>query len=900
MSQRAAAAAAARGKSRQQSGSKRSLSRGGSGHAAQQRQQLAEAEPMQAPLIAGAAQQSSGSLGFSPQAAPIPRRTGSVSHWKSSVRPTRAQPELKTEDLIRYLRSRPHTAFSRKARHFLLCMALCHTCLPEVRADTGEVDFQAASPDELALVQAARDLGYLLVDRPAQSIRLQFRDFDGSTITETYEVLDVIEFSSKRKRMSIIVRMPDGRIVLFSKGADSVILPRLKQNHMAIQKASAVERRASKRKSVDQERAMRRMSTPGTPRQSINLARSSMSHLKGVVASRRSSIRRYGETSRRSSAAVTEGVDEWLTRREREDMDLQSGGNDEAYQTPHSALTTGGGSGRQLSRDSALAAAPPSFAAGDELDGLVDEALAVDEGAVFERCFQHIDDFASEGLRTLLFAYRVVDDDDYKKWKTIYHEATTSLANRQDRIEAAADLIEQGFDLAGATAIEDKLQQGVPETIDKLRRANIKIWMLTGDKRETAINIAHSARLCKPFSEVYILDAEDGGGLQERIASTLVDVGRGMTPHSVVVIDGHTLGVVEADDEMKMLFFDLAARGDSVICCRASPSLKATLVKCIRENVHLSMTLAIGDGANDIAMIQESHVGVGISGREGLQAARIADYSIAQCRFLQRLLLVHGRWNYIRTGKYILATFWKEIVFYLVQALYQRYNGYTGTSLYESWSLTVFNNLFTSLHVILLGIFEKEQQTETQHAVPELYTFGQRNKGFNYWQYLGWMFMGVAEALLIYNTLYGIYNISLFSIDTSLFAMGSLAFTVCVLFINIKMLYVSLTFFAHPSSFQSPLSPFPLLPLAPSPFPLRMIRCPYFSWFPLLPSILTCPAESSSSAITPSSRGSASSSPSQAGSCGISSSRRSTTRNPGRTSFITCSPRTSAATGPGG
>ncbi len=130
------------------------------------------------------------------------------------------------------------------------------------------------------------------------------------------------------------------------------------------------------------------------------------------------------------------------------------------------------------------------------------------------------------------------------------------------------------------------------------------------------------------------------------------------------------------------------------------------------------MTLAIGDGANDIAMIQASHVGVGISGREGLQAARIADYSIAQFRFLQRLLFVHGRWNYIRTGKYILATFWKEMVFYLVQALYQRYNGYTGTSLYESWSLTVFNTLFTSLPVILLGIFEKDLRADTLLAVP--------------------------------------------------------------------------------------------------------------------------------------------------------------------------------------
>ncbi len=236
------------------------------------------------------------------------------------------------------------------------------------------------------------------------------------------------------------------------------------------------------------------------------------------------------------------------------------------------------------------------------------------------------------------------------------------------------------------------------------------------------------------------------------------------------------------------MFFDLAARVDSVICCRASPSQKATLVQCIRDQVPGSSTLAIGDGANDIAMIQTSHVGIGISGREGLQAARISDFSIAQFRFLQRLLFVHGRWNYIRTGKYILGTFWKEIVFYLVQAQYQRYNGYTGTSLYEPASLTVFNTLFTSLPVILLGIFEKDLQAETLLAVPELYTYGQKNKGFSFRLYLAWMFIAAVESVLIFHTIYEVYVNALFTIDTSLFAMGACAFTVCVVFINLKML----------------------------------------------------------------------------------------------------------------
>ena len=283
--------------------------------------------------------------------------------------------------------------------------------------------------------------------------------------------------------------------------------------------------------------------------------------------------------------------------------------------------------------------------------------------------------------------------------------------------------------------------------------------MLTGDKRETAINIAHSARICKPFSELYILDSTQGD-LQEKLASTLIDVGRGMVPHSVVVIDGQTLTIVEQDESLRILFFDLVTRVDSVICCRASPSQKANLVKCIRRQVPSSVTLAIGDGANDIAMIQASHVGIGISGKEGLQAARISDYSIAQFRFLQRLLFVHGRWNYIRTGKYILGTFWKEVIFYLVQAQYQQHNGYTGTSIYESSSLAVFNTLFTSLPVIIPGIFEKDLSAATLLAVPELYSFGQKNKAFNIKLYVGWMLMAVIESVLLFNATYYIYAIS--------------------------------------------------------------------------------------------------------------------------------------------
>ncbi|KFY76639.1 hypothetical protein V499_03770 [Pseudogymnoascus sp. VKM F-103] len=705
------------------------------------------------------------------------RALASTQFLKTAARSIRAQSDqLKTQQLLEYLRHKPHGVFARKARFFLLSLALCHTCLPETQED-GTIDFQAASPDELALVRAAQDLGYMVIDRAAQTITLKTRP-NGSTGPETvevYTVLDVIEFTSKRKRMSIIVRFPDGRRCVFCKGADSAVVKRLKLSHLATQKRAEVERRSSMRKSMDAEQALRRRSDAynGSPRnsmsidlnRSLDLARTSLG-----AAPRTSGV---GNRFR----PFREEMKSWLEDRET-NTEPHSAANSIEYASPKTSL--------QMPRKSF---ASVIIDEDEYFDHMVDESLAVNEAAVFERCFQHIEDFATEGLRTLLYGYKFIDEQEYNVWKKVYHDAATSLVDRQELIEAAGDLIEQDFDLAGATAIEDKLQKGVPETIEKLRRANIKLWMLTGDKRETAINIGHSCRLIKDYSKVIILDTTLST-VEQLMATSLLDIGQGSVAHSVVVVDGQTLSDIEANETLSQLFFSLAVHADSVICCRASPSQKALLVRKIRLRVNGSVTLAIGDGANDIAMIQEAHVGIGITGKEGLQAARISDYSIAQFRFLQKLLLVHGRWNYVRTGKYVLGTFWKEMLFYLTQALYQRWNGYSGTSFYESWSLSMFNTLFTSLPVIFLGILEQDLSAATLLAVPELYSQGQRGEAFNIRKYFGWMFMATLEAGLVYFMVVSLFSWPAISGDDGIFAMGDLSFGICVVIINTKLLFI--------------------------------------------------------------------------------------------------------------
>jgi phospholipid-translocating ATPase len=690
--------------------------------------------------------------------------------WQSSARPAKTQPELRTHDMIRYIMQKPYSNFARKTRLFLLSIALCHTCLPEKQED-GTMDFQASSPDELALVRAAQELGYLIVNRELGTLTLNYSttlDATGDQISETYELLDVIEFSSKRKRMSVLVRFPNKRICVITKGADSVIMQRLKLASLASRKVAEIETRASRRKSMEAQSAIARRSSVQVDRKH-SLSRPSIS------------MGRRSMNSQRLQPVRAE-VDNWLKEREQE-VDLSNLEDNEQFysaRSPRASTQLGGG---RLSLAISEARSSMQF---DEEEDLVDEALVNDEVAVIERCFQHINDFATEGLRTLLYAYRFLTEDEYASWKKGFMEATTSLVDRELKIERAGELIEMDLDLAGATAIEDKLQVGVPEAIDKLRRASIKMWMLTGDKRETAINIGHSCRLIKDYSTVIVLD-EELGEVDKAIASGIISINDGAVAHCVVVIDGQTLAMIEENMALEALFYDLAIKADSVVCCRASPSQKAKLVKAIRHRVKNSVTLAIGDGANDIAMIQEAHVGIGITGKEGLQAARTSDYSIAQFRFLTKLLLVHGRWNYIRTCKYVVGTFWKEMLFYLTQALYQRYNGYTGTSLYESWSLAMFNTLFTSLPVIFMGIFEKDLAASTLLAVPELYTKGQRDGGFNIKIYLGWMFMAASEAMVVYFSMLGLFGQVAFTEDNSLFAMGDLTFTACVILINLKM-----------------------------------------------------------------------------------------------------------------
>ncbi|KAK4222902.1 hypothetical protein QBC38DRAFT_65854 [Podospora fimiseda] len=673
------------------------------------------------------------------------------SRWKSTGRPDRVQPNLTTADMLEYIRLNPDSAFSKRATEYLLGLALCHTCLPEEKE--GGIDFQAASPDELALVRAAQELGFLVIKRATQSITLRLSNGDDEYTESTYQILDVVEFDSKRKRMSIIVRCPDGRIWLLIKGADSVILPRLKLADLAAEKAEKL------RQSLDLERETLRRSESREPRNSFG-GRPSMAIRRSITLARHNSKQ---PDSRMSLDLDT--LEALTPARSRPQL------------------------GRTISFNITSTSAPSPLASPSEsVQPAFPSSCVLDEATTITSTLRHLNEFSTEGLRTLLFAHRFLTESEYASFKSLHQTASTSLIDRESLLEAAVDTIESSLSLLGASGIEDKLQLGVPETISRLRRANIKIWMLTGDKRETAVNIAHSARICLPYSTIFTLDNAPGNPpLDSQLSTISSSIPEAI--HSVLVLDGPTLSVLQSSQELFDRFVSLSLIIHSVILSRATPLQKSLLVTSLRSASKKSITLSIGDGLNDLSMLSSAHIGIGISGREGLQAARVADYSIAQFRFLAKLLLVHGRWNYSRTAKFVLSTFWKEFFFSMSAALYQRYNGYTGTSLYESASLLVSTTVFTSLCVILPGVWEQDLRAYTLMAVPELYVYGQRRRGLNLSRFSAWILAAALEGVGVFFlcwTLYGGMGNAAVK-DGGLYALGNLVFSVNIMWINMKL-----------------------------------------------------------------------------------------------------------------
>ncbi|KAH9330122.1 hypothetical protein KI387_002230, partial [Taxus chinensis] len=359
---------------------------------------------------------------------------------------------------------------------------------------------------------------------------------------------------------------------------------------------------------------------------------------------------------------------------------------------------------------------------------------------------------------------------EYKRWNEEFTEAKNTLGpDREAKLEAVADKIERELILVGATAVEDKLQQGVPQCIDKLAQAGIKIWVLTGDKVETAINIGFACSLLRQgmkqilitldTPEINTLEAQGNKDeiskvcqksveKQIKAAETQVTSVRSKDDVYALIIDGKSL-TYALNKDIKHIFLRTATECASVICCRVSPKQKALVTRLVKEGTGKT-TLGIGDGANDVGMIQEADIGVGISGVEGMQAVMASDFSIAQFRFLERLLLVHGHWCYGRIATMICYFFYKNITFGITLFYFEAYASFSAQPAYNDWYMSLFNVFFTSMPVIALGVFEQDVSARVCHQFPLLYQEGIQNALFGWDRIVGWMFNGVCSSTIIF------------------------------------------------------------------------------------------------------------------------------------------------------
>eukprot|EP00054_Salpingoeca_dolichothecata_P027919 m.208040 g.208040 ORF g.208040 m.208040 type:complete len:1154 (-) comp26079_c0_seq4:30-3491(-) len=562
------------------------------------------------------------------------------------------------EQLAAHIASDPGECDDPTRLHlFLLNLAACNTVVPTYvdktetenpgtgrrdshfnnPADLANLSYEAESPDEAALVDAARVYDYTLITSTTETTVIRIK---GQSVT--YQLLQVLPFNSKRKRMSVILRLPNGKIRMLTKGADS-----------AIQKA------------------------------------------------------------------LVPGVDEGLLKKTQEQI----------------------------------------------------------------LCY------AKLGLRTLSFAYRDLDEDYYQKWAENHLSATTDHNHRKQRVEDSILEIETQLTLLGATGVEDKLQVGVPRTIASLREAGIKVWVLTGDKQETAIEIARTCQLVTDEMHLILLNSEAAikqaenaaadvrGQLYDLIADARKEAALGK--ELALVVDGATLAYALPDtedteeqaegkigclkkkdvkdpDSVSQLFLRLALLTKVVVCCRVIPLQKAKVVELVKVNEKV-MTLSIGDGANDVSMIQMADVGVGISGQEGMQAVMASDFAIAQFRFLEKLLLVHGHWSYIRIARMILYFFYKNAFFVFIIYWFQVFNGFSGQVAIEQLYLSTFNLAWTSLPIMIFAIFEQDVPDTILIANPILYEEGRLDlayRGF-FWPYL---LDALYQSVILFFIPYAAYN----------------------------------------------------------------------------------------------------------------------------------------------
>ena len=556
---------------------------------------------------------------------------------------------------------------------YFILLSTCHDVFPE--KDKENIKYQGSSPDDIALVKGAQQLGYEFIEKNFTNIKV-FNRINEEMLE--FEIHCIIPFDSERKRMSVILKdIKKNRYILFSKGSDSVMLEGL----------------SSKNKPL---------------------------------------------------------ITKFSYNEEQEEIE------------------------------------------------------------------QILNKFSREGLRILTMGFKELSPKLFTSFIKKYNDLRKHNPNH---LYELYNEIEKDLTFLGCSAIEDKLQYGVPETINILMTCGIRIWVLTGDKQDTAEQIGRQCHLIDDEMKLFNLSTIDGNrndiyekmsllveqfDLEQFLEETKIDLDQIMDTlceegtieehigNIALIIDGITLLNVLNDKHLRKMFFLLGVISKSVICCRVTPNQKSQVIKLVKSFGNF-VTLSIGDGANDVPMILEASIGIGISGKEGTQAVRSADYAIGQFRFLEKLILFYGRNGYIKISKYICYYFYKNMVLVFTELLFVFYNGFSGQIFFPDWYGTMFNAVFTSWPCLFVFAFEKEHDVLTCKKFPILYRAGPKNILFNLKIFWIYVIYGIIHSILCFiipaYSLFGIVDSNGNTFNN--WRIATVSFSVVIHVVSMKLLIIS-------------------------------------------------------------------------------------------------------------
>ena len=426
-------------------------------------------------------------------------------------------------------------------------------------------------------------------------------------------------------------------------------------------------------------------------------------------------------------------------------------------------------------------------------DYIINKKVANKNSTIYKSIFNKVKEYSEFGLRILVFGYKILSQDEYNKFDKKYKEILYDINHNEDDIYDLYDELENNIELLGVSAIEDELQDNVKETIYKFTSIGIKICMLTGDKTETAKKIASNCNLIS--KDMNYIDLTQSFDSIEQLENILNQKYTELYPDflsnkkNCLIITGEVLFQITSEKKTMNLFSGLFDLSKTIICCRISPKQKAQIVAIIKDYNPDKLILSIGDGANDVGMIMESDVGIGIQGREGVEASRASDYSLPEFSYLQKLLLYHGREDYRRNSYYIIYEFYKNAV-YTSPILYLGfYSFFSGEGFYDKLLVQFFDMLYAAFPMFYFAIFDKEYESDIFIKKPQLYLSGINRIYFNMKEFWKEMLMGFIEGLILTINAALLYkNNNEGYADNDVISLGLVIFTGVVVDINFKIL----------------------------------------------------------------------------------------------------------------